>query len=259
MRSQHFLSLVPWVLGVSLTACVGSGTHETVVKERDGLRRELSQLNKTREALQAERLALIEETEELRATGAALEERIVALRRERSELEGALKEREAELEQEIHNLSGTYNALVSDLESEVAAGQIQIEQLREGLRLNLSQEILFATGSARLNGAGRSVIGTVAARLSGLTHRVEVQGHTDNVPITGALALRYPSNWELAAARASEVVRLLEREGVGANRMTAVSFGEHHPVASNDSPDERARNRRIEIRLLPREGDDAGQ
>ncbi len=117
----------------------------------------------------------------------------------------------------------------------------------------MAQEILFATGSARLNSAGRSVISTVAARLDELTHRVEVQGHTDDVPIKGALALRYPTNWELAAARASEVVRLLERKGIRPGRMTAVSFGEHRPVVANDSPEHRAQNRRIEIRLLPPE------
>ncbi|NNL85129.1 MAG: OmpA family protein [Myxococcales bacterium] len=253
MNSPSLLFPKVLLLGcsVALSACVGKGTHQQVVDERDGLRRELSTLSKSREALEAERLALIAETEALRETSNDLEERVVRLRRERSDLENTLKEREAELEREIQKLSGTYDGLVSDLEAEVSAGQIQIEQLREGLRLNLSQEILFATGSARLNGAGRSVIATVAARLADLEHRVEVQGHTDNVAITGALALRYPSNWELAAARASEVVRLLEREGVGAERMTAVSYGEHYPVAPNDSPEGRARNRRIEIRLLP--------
>jgi chemotaxis protein MotB len=63
---------------------------------------------------------------------------------------------------------------------------------------------------------------------------------------------RYPTNWELAAARATGVVRWLEKQGVNPTRLTGVSFGEHHPVAPNDTPEGRAQNRRIEVRLLPK-------
>jgi chemotaxis protein MotB len=75
-----------------------------------------------------------------------------------------------------------------------------------------------------------------------------VQGHTDNVPIHSE---RYPTNWELAGARASRVVRLLEENGVDPGRLWAVSHGEYAPVAPNDSNAGRAKNRRIEITLKP--------
>ena len=133
----------------------------------------------------------------------------------------------------------------------MTAGRIEIDRLREGLRLNLSQEILFRSGSAQLNARGREVIGKVAERLAGTPQRIEVQGHTDDVGIQGSLARRYPSNWELAGARAASVVRLLAEHGVSPDRMSAVSFGEFQPVATNDSAEGRAINRRIEIRLLP--------
>jgi chemotaxis protein MotB len=83
---------------------------------------------------------------------------------------------------------------------------------------------------------------------------VLVQGHTDDVAIRGALAQRFPTNWELAAARAARVVRALEAGGVDPARLAAVSLGEHHPVVPNDTPEGRAENRRIEIRLIPPPG-----
>ncbi len=85
----------------------------------------------------------------------------------------------------------------------------------------------------------------VGHRLLELPHTIAVEGHTDDVPV----ARRFPSNWELAAARASSVVRLLIDLGVEPKRLTAVSRAEFAPIASNDSAEGRAKNRRIEIQL----------
>ena len=78
------------------------------------------------------------------------------------------------------------------------------------------------------------------------------QSHTDNIAVGPRLKQRYPTNWELAGARAASVVRLLSESGVANDRLSAVSFGPFYPVESNDTSAGRARNRRIEIRLLPR-------
>ncbi len=250
------LALVP--------GCVTRGAHLEVVQERDQLREESARrgnrielLEVSNAALSEERMALIDEIEDFRQTREVLEEKVDVLDRARGELETDLRKRESEVArraEEVEQLRQTYEGLVGDLESEVAAGRIEIDRLREGLRLNLSQEILFASGSARLNRRGRAVIGKVAERLATVAQRIEVQGHTDGVAIAGALAGRYPSNWELAGARAASVVRVLGEFGVPPNRMSAVSFGQFRPVAPNDTPEGRARNRRIEIRLLPAEG-----
>jgi chemotaxis protein MotB len=154
-------------------------------------------------------------------------------------------------EAELARIQSTYDELVTDLESEVSAGQIEIERLREGLRLNVSDEVLFATGSAELDSIGRDVLIKVAGQLKSLSDFIEVRGHSDDLKIRGSLAKVYPSNWELAAARAARVVRLLESQGVPGDRLAAVSLGPNQPVAPNDSAANRARNRRIEIRLLP--------
>jgi len=241
--------------------CVTRGTHLEVVQERDQYRDESARratrielLETSNAALSEERLALIDEIEDLRQVREALETNIGALEQARGELETNLLASESELvrhTEEVEQLRQTYGGLVADLESEVAAGRIEIDQLREGLRLNLSQEVLFASGSARLNERGREVIGKVAERLLTASHRIEVHGHTDDVAIVGPLANRYPSNWELAGARAASVVRLLAERGVPPHQLSAVSFGQFQSVAPNDTPEGRGRNRRIEIRLLP--------
>lgn len=125
---------------------------------------------------------------------------------------------------------------------------------REGgeLRIRLQESVLFPSGSAELTPEGREVLLGLARRLASIPGQIEVQGHTDDRPIAGALALKWPTNWELSTARATAVVRLLEREGgIEPARLSGSGFGEHRPVASNETEEGRARNRRIEIVLRP--------
>jgi chemotaxis protein MotB len=194
--------------------------------------------------------------EELESERNAIAERVDALEQEREALEKereALRSRLLEQEAEADRLRGTYDSLVSDLKSELATGQVRIEQLREGIRVNLAQEILFPTGSAQLDDQGREILLKVSNRLKEMPNAIEVEGHTDDVRISSALKSRYPTNWELAAARAARVVRLFQESGIDPTRMTAVSYGPFHPEVPNDSPENRAKNRRIEIKLLPAE------
>ena len=230
--------------------CVTRGTHREVVQERDRLAEKVADLERTAEALGGERLKLLDEMEDLRMARESLNREVEQLEATKERLSENLRERETKL-QELSKLSGSYKELVKDLESEVAAGQIQITQLREGLHLNLSQDILFRSGSANLEPYGVQVLMKVSSQLARHPQQVEVQGHTDDVPLSGALAARWGTNWELAAARAAQVVRLFEAEGVDPARLRAVSYGSHAPVASNDSAPGRAKNRRIEIRLIP--------
>jgi chemotaxis protein MotB len=255
LREPLALASLIVALGL-LPACVSLDDHRKVEKERDQYREECARLEVSNAALSEERVALIDQTEDLRLLREQLEKKVEDLDRVRGELETNLRESQSEVSrytEEVEQLRQTYGELVSDLESEVAAGRVEIEQLREGLRLNLAEAVLFSPGSARLSQRGREVVGKVAQRLATAPQRVEVRGYTDDLAIGGALAQRFPSNWELAGARAASVVRLLAERGVPPRRMRAVSFGEFRPVASNDTPEGRARNRRIEIRLLPAE------
>jgi len=249
------------LLPLALAACVSRGAYQEVEAARDALALDKQQLEEritlleaSNESLGAERVALIDEMETLREAHATLDRDVKGLRATKAELSENLQAREAELaarRAEVEQLRGTYEGLVADLESEVATGQIEIQQLRDGLQLNLTQDVLFASGSAELNDAGRAVLRKVAQRLNEVPHRVEVRGHTDSIPIRGALAAKFPSNWELAGARASGVVRFLVERKVDPKRLVSVSHGEYEPIAPNDTPEGRQKNRRIAITLEP--------
>jgi chemotaxis protein MotB len=262
-RSHRLLRISVILASVFLFACVTQGSHERVVQDLEELRGEAkrlraheAELELERERLEAEnrsltreRVGLSEEVEDLRLSTAALNQRVQHLERARTQLESDLRQRETEIAQ----LRDTYDGLLADLESEVEAGRIQVEQLRSGLRLNLPSDVLFASGSADLNKGGSKVLTNVASRLKKVSHQVRVEGHTDGQPLRGHA--RFASNWELAGARAASVVRWLVDAGVGAERLSAVSYGEFHPIAPNDTPEGRSSNRRIEILLIPAERD----
>lgn len=249
-----FACIALWPLSV---ACVTKGTYDRVSAERDELdgtrvrlERRVEQLEVANQSLINERDQLLDEFEDQRIVAGQLEVDVRRLSNTKERLARNLEQTNALLAQreaEIAAMRGTYDELVEDLQAEVSAGQIEIERLSSGLNLNLSQEVLFGSGSAAVSGSGAGVLRKVASRLSEMHYQIEVVGHTDDVPVS----TRYPSNWELAAARASSVVRLLSGAGVDPARLTAVSRGEYEPVASNDTAEGRARNRRIEIRLTP--------
>ena len=143
--------------------------------------------------------------------------------------------------------------MLTELKGEIADKTVQVERIRDQLRVELVDEVLFDSGETTLKPAGVAVlrkIGGVLARSA--NRRVEVQGHTDSVPIAGALAQRFPTNWELSAARATNVVRFLQDEArLDPRLLSASGYAEYRPRASNDSEAGRRQNRRIEILLLP--------
>ncbi len=260
VQPRRAVAVAALALSLGGPGCVSQGTYREVMIERDDLaseklrlEREQERLLRSNRSLDDERVQLIEDLETLREKSAQLSGDVEKLSKSEQLLSLHLRQREEALG-ELSKLKGTYEGLVSDLESQVRSGQIQIEQLRDGLRLNLTQDILFASGSAEVGAQGLSILRKVAGHLKGQPNLIEVQGHSDDVPITKALATRFPTNWELAAARASRIVRVLEEAGVDASRLRATSFGAHQPVGKNDSPEGRARNRRIEIRLEPLQG-----
>ena len=157
-------------------------------------------------------------------------------------------------EVEVVKVSKTYEDLLSELKSEIAQGQIAITELKGKLTMDVVDKILFDSGQTEIRPAGLGVLKRVVEILMTVTDKViRVEGHTDSVPIGGALAKKYPTNWELSAARALNVTRFLEKEGIDPALLSAVAFGEHQPIAENETPEGRARNRRIAIILLPKE------
>lgn len=265
-----------------LSGCVSSSSYDEVSQERDALlkrqttlesnikylrnKNELSEQEATKlEAkLASVKKSLSEKNAELDKTSQQLDEKNTQLSmtsEELSDRQAELQKTEQKLAESNQQLQATtaymektnniYNDLVGKLKTEVKANQIKISEMKDGINVNLSQEILFPSGSAILSPEGVDVIKKVSGSLKDIPHQIIVAGFTDNVPIKGDLAKIYPSNWELAGARAASVVRLLESEGVDSDKLTAVSYGENKPVASNDNWETRKKNRRIEIRLRP--------
>ncbi|WP_455209922.1 OmpA family protein [Kaarinaea lacus] len=216
-------------------------------KELQGMQQELdatqgqlkatsAELNSTTDRLETTKMSLMEASEVLTAK------------------DEALKQKEEELRKASEYMKRTnqlYDQLVGELKNELATNQVKVKEMKDGINVNLSEEILFPSGSADLNQSGQEVITRVSSKLAGKEYQIIVVGFTDNIPIRGNLAKRYPTNWELAGARAASVVRLLEKTGIESQKLVATSYGENFPVASNETEDGRAQNRRIEIRLRP--------
>ena len=144
-----------------------------------------------------------------------------------------------------------YQQLDAQMKSEIAADQIQIEQLPKLLKLTLSNDLLFLEGGWALNDGGKSMLAKLTPALKGLSgQRIVVKGFTDNVPMGTELRARVPNNVELSKVRADAVATLLVAEGVPSNIVYASGLGETHPVASNETPQGRAKNRRVEIDIV---------
>jgi chemotaxis protein MotB len=144
--------------------------------------------------------------------------------------------------------SATYEALSKQLQGEIKSDQVQIQQLQDRLKVTMVDEILFPEGGWQLSRKGEETLAKIIPTLSGLKNqRVVVEGFTDNVPIGPELKAKFPSNWELSTARATDVVRFLSAKGVPSNTLSAEGFGDSRPVAPNDTPAGRAKNRRVDI------------
>lgn len=150
--------------------------------------------------------------------------------------------------QQLAYLNSVYQQLNEALAAQVAADQVQIQQLQDQLQVTLVNEILFQEGGWELHSQGRQTLDQIVSALQQAQGKyIVIQGFTDNLGILEPLAGRFPTNWDLAAGRAISVVRYLASQGIDPNQLAAVSFGQYHPVADNSTPAGRAQNRRIEI------------
>jgi chemotaxis protein MotB len=215
----HRSALVLVITSMALAGCVTRGRYNELLAENENLRARTAQLSR-----QSAGLADV-------AAGLSMELRL--------------------RDHELAQLEREQRELAEELDAWLVAGTIKMLLLADGLHVLLSEEVLFTSGSADLKPSGQQILKQVVLELEQVPYEIAVLGYTDNVPIGGQLAQRFPSNWELAGARAASVVRLFHGEGIPAEQLLAVSFGESHSIASNDTPEGRAENRRIEVRLRP--------
>lgn len=222
------------------------------------LEAELQQRLAQQQSLAAQIAEVSDDVESKQAELAGARDDIAKLNRqlEQSRLDqGELKARYAELDRQHEEETRHFSTLKQRLEQELNESRVEIRQLKNRMTvIDLTSEVLFASGSAQIKPAGQKVLDLIAESLNTYPDRaISIEGHTDNVPI--GKNLPYLSNWDLSAARAMAAVDYLQQEAaVAPGRMRVVGHGEHHPIASNETAEGRQRNRRIEIRLLPGSG-----
>jgi chemotaxis protein MotB len=142
-------------------------------------------------------------------------------------------------------------SIARDVKSAMAAlekqGQVRVTQSPRGITVEISASTLFASGDATLQPQSAQALAAVAQVLAGIDNPIQVEGHTDNVPIN---IPAFPSNWELSSARAGSVVRLLVEQGVPPARLVAIGYADNKAIDTNATPDGRARNRRVNVLIL---------
>jgi chemotaxis protein MotB len=211
-------------------------------------------VTKSRDELAAQNQSLKASVDSLNQTNTQLAADKAALDGKVKEMDASSQQMAAELEVQrkaSEESKKAYEDMIGHLQGEVSSGKVEVQQMKEGVSVNLAQDILFPSGSAELDKKGREILLKVTDVLKDSPYQVIVSGHTDNQKIGAGLAGRYPSNWELGSARASRIVRLFQEAGVPKEKLAAVSFADSRPRMPNNTPDGRAKNRRIEIRLRP--------
>lgn len=273
-----------------LSACVSETVHQQKLDENAYLQSVIKSLEADYERLKADKIQLAERNDNLNQRvleaierNKLLQEDLMRARADLERVEKVLADRSAEagtamaeMRQEIDRLvednnllqqqlevelqarearlaevQSTYDELVGKLEQEIERGEVRISELKGKLTVNVVDKILFDSGKAALKPAGIKVLQQIGDILnSAVDKNIQVEGHTDNVPISGGLAARYPSNWELSTARATTVLHFLQdKVGVSGERLSAVGYGEYQPISSNATAEGRAENRRIQIVL----------
>jgi len=284
-------SLLAMAAAVMLSGCVAKSDYLAKVAEIDGLRQEVAGVEDRKKAaekalagekqrvadlekkiagLEKEKASLQQQNANIKSTLESkrdqLSNEVVSLKNRLSENTTRIAELTAtidklneekqqlfeEKERAVSNVKNTYDSLVSELRQEISDGAVQITQLKDKLSVNMVEKILFDSGSAVIKKDGKKVLDRVADILKTIKgQQIKVEGHTDNVPISSRLAERFPTNWELSTARATTVVRYLQERGVDPTVLSAEGYAEFQPVAANDTDENKAKNRRIDIVLLP--------
>jgi len=125
--------------------------------------------------------------------------------------------------------------------------QVKVRMDSRGVTLEIASDLAFNVGSADLSRSIQAFLVKLVGTMDKATYAIAVEGHTDNVPIRSSA---FPSNWELSSSRASAVIRYLTSQGIGADKFRAIGFGDTAPKVANDTAENRAKNRRVDITFL---------
>jgi chemotaxis protein MotB len=246
-RSRAFLCGL--LLLVVSGACGYSEEEMQVQRDRvDQLSRSLDNLEKqnkdTQDKLKASELQNAQMTEQLRKMGMNVADQQRNLE-ETNKLVEELKAKERQAQLRL----ATFRNMLERFNKMIASGKLRVRIVRGRMVVELSENILFDSGRADLKPEGQQALTEVAGVLTGISERdFQIAGHTDNIPIKSA---KFPSNWHLSTARALTVTTYLAEHGVASSRLSAAGYADTQPASTNDTPEGRQQNRRIEIVLMP--------
>lgn len=254
MRKSLALFAVVIFACLAITGCYTKSEYTQKSAEADAKTQELAALQQRYDELTAEKAKLLSQRDELdkllKMESNTMSRNIMDLRKKNAELQAeveALRVKEVIIQKQ----SNTYQDLLKEMKGEIANGQITITELKGKLTLDVVDKILFPSGEAAVKKEGLDVLKRVTDILKTVKDKaIRIEGHTDNKPIHTA---KFPSNWELAAARAINVTKYLQQQNIDPAILSAVAFGEFKPIADNGTVEGRAKNRRIAIVLVPKD------
>ena len=275
------------------SGCVTKGTHEQTLADLDQMRKTSAKMASQIVALEGEKAKLSSDllAEQSAAAGlrndkqmlitraTAMSDEMAGLQKRMGEMQSQASDREMEIgklkqggealaaekarlekeraakEAEIQRLTKTQEDLSNSLRAEIERGDIKIKQVRDRLTINMVEKVLFNSGQALVKPEGLTVLKSVSDILKNVNDKqIRIEGHTDNVPIGVKIRDKFPTNWELSTARATNVVRyFIEKGGVDRENLEAVGYADTRPVADNETDEGRTANRRIEIALFPKD------
>ncbi len=225
--------------------------YEGLKKQNQALADDNKGLN---EILKAKTDDLNKKIVELRAKLANREVDVYSLQENIDQLLRQKAQAIAENDKSMADLKQTYDRMVGEMQEEIKKGDVIITQLRDKLTLSMVEKVLFDSGSSKIKKNGKKVLDRVAEILKNVSDKqIRIEGHTDNVPIGPTLEAKFPSNWDLSTSRAATVAKYLQNDGIAPELLSACGYSEYRPVASNETAEGKAKNRRIEIVLMPKD------
>jgi flagellar motor protein MotB len=259
LRSTHEALISELNNTVNLQKLAISRYEDTIGALREELKREKNTTASLKAELVSKDTFLTELQEQFKGTQSRigfLEGELTGTRTELKVLKvklTALAGKKALVETKVERMKSTYESLIADLKEQIEKQEVSIEQFEQEISVTLVDRILFDFGKATITAEGEGILEKVGETLRGIEDRkIRVVGHTDSRQIMPEYHYKFPSNWELSAARACAVIRHFQNElRLDPKRLEAVGRSFYDPVASNETAEKRAKNRRVEIIIAP--------
>ncbi|MHB8420499.1 MAG: OmpA/MotB family protein [Myxococcales bacterium] len=231
------------------------GCRSDAADQKSALEGKLADLEKAKAAVEAKlaETTALAEKQQMDLAAAGKESKQLAsekgsLAESMSKLQGQLAELERQ-EQQERDRNALFQKLLSKLKGMIDSGKLQVVIRNGKMVVKLPDNVLFDPGRTNIKPAGKDALAELTSVLKAIPNRnFQVAGYTDDTPIHTA---KFPSNWYLSTARAVEVLNLMIGDGMEPQRLSAAGYGAYDPVASNDTVEGKAQNRRIEVTLMP--------